>query len=62
VVQRAQVGELDHDRRLDHLGRTTDTELGRDGGQQWPEPLAARVHQVPRGLGDQWVVAVHGAA
>jgi hypothetical protein len=58
VVERRQVGQLDDRRRQHHLPGAPGAELGRDGRQQRPEPLAPGVDQMPGRLGDQRVVTV----
>ena len=59
VVQRRQVGELDDDGGRHDAGRGRVAELRRQQHEQRPEPLAAGVDQVPGGLGDERVVALH---
>src|SRR5436190_960821 len=59
VVQGGKVGELHHGRGQHHVGSAAVADLRRDGREQRAEPLAARVDQVPGGLGDQRVVAGH---
>ncbi len=60
VVERRQMGELD-----DHAGRHDPPglrvpELRGEEHEQGPEPLATGVHEVPRGVGHERVVAPHG--
>ena len=63
VVERGQVGQLDHAGRGDHLvGVGVRTGLRGQQHQQRPEPLAAGVQQVPGGLGDEVGLAPHVAA
>jgi hypothetical protein len=56
------VGELDDRPGLGHLGRCGVTELGRQRHQERPEPLAARLDQVPGGLAQDRVGRVDGLA
>ena len=52
VVQRGEVGQLDRHRGRDHPRIARVTELRGQQYQDRPEPLAAGLDQVPRGLGE----------
>ena len=58
VVQRRQVGQLDHHGRLGHTRCAGVAELRGQQDQQRPEPLPAGVDEVARRLGDERVVAL----
>ncbi len=60
VVERGEVGELDHDGGRDHAGRTGVAELGGQQHQQRTEALPARGHQMAGGDGDEGDVALDG--
>ena len=60
VVERREVGQLDDARGGDDLGGVGSvTGLGGEQHQQRPEALAARLHQVAGGLGDEPRAAAH---
>ncbi len=59
VVQRREMGELDHARGGEHVRRGGVAGLGGQEAQQRPEPLAAGLHQVPGRLGDERCLALH---
>jgi len=60
VVERGQVREFDDGPRRHDAGRVAVAELGGEEGEQRTEPLAARVDQVARGLGDERMIAARG--
>jgi hypothetical protein len=62
VVERRQVGQLGHHGAGDVARGVRIAVLRGDQRQQRTEALAARVHQVARGLGDERVVARHRLA
>ena len=53
VVERSEVGQLDHARGGDDALRVGVAGLRGEQDEQRAEPLAARLHQVLRGLGDE---------
>ncbi len=57
VVQRREVGELDHRRGEHHLLVVRVAEVSGQRHEQRPEPLAAGIDEMPGGLGDQRVGA-----
>ena len=62
MVERREVGQLDDDRGRQHAGRGRVAELRGEQHQHRPEPLAARIDEVPRRLGDERVVALDRVA
>ena len=58
VVERGEVGQLDHDGGRDDPGAAGVAELGGEQHQQRAEPLAAGLDQVQRRLGDERVAAL----
>src|SRR5829696_10307828 len=55
------MGELDDDRRLDHiLDFGVRADLGAEDNQQWPEPLSTCGDDVLRSLGDHVGVGLGG--
>ena len=59
VVQRGEVGQLDDHRGRHDSGRARVAEVRGEHADQRPEPLAAGVDQVARGVGDELVVGAH---